>query len=103
MSSRAARAGADSTRATNHPNGAMGLMLPPELLEAVARRIAELVVADLGGSAEQWVDADGAAAHVGMSRKALYGAAAEGRLPAHRIGKTMRFRLSELDAALEAS
>lgn len=48
-----------------------------------------------------WLGADDAAAYLGMpSRKALYQAVRRGQVPAHRLGRRLRFSRPELDALL---
>jgi len=51
-----------------------------------------------------WLTADEAVAYLRFpSRDALYQAVHRGQLPAHRIGRRLRFRRSELDARLKAA
>jgi excisionase family DNA binding protein len=48
-----------------------------------------------------WLDADEATAYLRLpTRKALYAAVARGTVPAHRLGRRMRFLRPELDALL---
>jgi excisionase family DNA binding protein len=50
----------------------------------------------------RWLTADEAAAHLGFpSRKALYAAVERGQVPAHKLGRRLRFRRAELDALLD--
>ncbi len=50
----------------------------------------------------RWLTADEATAHLGFpSRKALYAAVARGQVPAHKLGRRLRFRRGELDALLD--
>lgn len=50
---------------------------------------------------QQWLDADEAAEYLRLrSRRALYDHVRRGRVPAHRLGRLLRFRRAELDAAL---
>lgn len=47
-----------------------------------------------------WLSADEAAAYLRLgSRKALYQRVRRGQIPAHRFGRTLRFRRDELDRA----
>jgi excisionase family DNA binding protein len=49
----------------------------------------------------RWLTADEAAAYLGFpSRKALYAAVERGQVPAHNLGRRLRFSRSELDALL---
>ena len=50
--------------------------------------------------ANGWLTAAAAAAYLGMSRKALYQAVRRGQIQAHRLGRRLRFRREELDAAV---
>ena len=50
---------------------------------------------------QRWLTADEATAHLGFpSRKALYAAVERGQVPAHKLGRRLRFRRAELDALL---
>ncbi len=50
----------------------------------------------------RWLTADEATAHLGFpSRKALYAAVERGQVPAHKLGRRLRFRRTELDALLD--
>jgi excisionase family DNA binding protein len=49
----------------------------------------------------RWLTADEATAYLGFpTRKALYAAVERGQVPAHRLGRRLRFRRAELDALL---
>lgn len=51
----------------------------------------------------EWMGAAEMAAHLGMTRGALYAATERGQIPAHRVGKRgLRFRKSEVERALAA-
>ena len=49
-----------------------------------------------------WLTTSGAAAYLGLSRKALYQSVRRGQIKAHRLGRRLRFRQADLDAALTA-
>lgn len=51
---------------------------------------------------DRWLTADEAAAYIGLSRKALYERVRRGQIPAHRLGRALRFKASEIDQVLEA-
>ena len=56
------------------------------------------------GRATEWLTADEAVAYLRFpSRDALYQAVSRRQLPAHRMGRRLRFRRSELDAKLSAA
>lgn len=46
---------------------------------------------------ERWVGVDDVAAHLGMAKDSVYRWIEERRLPAHRVGRLFRFKLSEID------
>jgi excisionase family DNA binding protein len=49
----------------------------------------------------RWLTADEATAYLGFpTRKALYAAVERGQVPAHKLGRRLRFSRSELDAIL---
>lgn len=48
-------------------------------------------------SAEPWVSVDVVAAHIGVTKDSVYRWIASKGLPAHRIGKLWKFKLSEVD------
>jgi len=48
-------------------------------------------------TAEPWVSVDDVAAHVGVARDSVYRWIDSRGLPAHRIGKLWKFKLSEVD------
>ena len=51
-----------------------------------------------------WIDALAAQAYLGMpSLAALYAACHRRQIPCHRLGKRLRFRKSELDAAISGN
>lgn len=51
-----------------------------------------------------WLSADEATAYLRLpTRKALYAAVARGTVPAHRLGRRVRFHRGELDALLKAN
>lgn len=46
---------------------------------------------------ERWVDVAEVAAHLGVRRESVYRWIDAKGLPAHRVGRLLRFRLSEID------
>jgi excisionase family DNA binding protein len=46
---------------------------------------------------ERWVGVDDVAAHLGVAKDSVYRWIDEGGLPAHRVGRLFRFKLSEID------
>lgn len=47
---------------------------------------------------ENWVTTQQAAAHLGISQSFIFKACAAGSIPHAKIGRALRFRLSDLDA-----
>lgn len=46
---------------------------------------------------ERWVGAEDVAAHLGVAKDSVYRWIEEKGLPAHRVGRLYRFKLSEID------
>lgn len=49
------------------------------------------------GASERWVGVNNVAAHLGVARDSVYRWIDERGLPAHRVGRLFRFKLSEID------
>jgi excisionase family DNA binding protein len=52
---------------------------------------------------ERWVTVDDVAAHLGVARDSVYRWLNTKDLPAHRVGRAWRFRLSEIDDWVRSS
>lgn len=77
----------------------LALTLSPEQLEALARRVAELIE---DGRDDGYLGVDGAAEFLGRSsRKAIYHLVERGRVRAHRVGGRLLFDPAELRADVE--
>jgi excisionase family DNA binding protein len=50
---------------------------------------------------ERWVGVDEVAAHLGVAKDSVYRWAESRGLPARRVGRLLRFRLSDVDAWVE--
>lgn len=48
-------------------------------------------------TAEPWVSVDAVAAHIGVAKDSVYRWIDAKGLPAHRVGKLWKFKLSEVD------
>lgn len=46
---------------------------------------------------ERWVGVDDVAAHLGVAKDSVYRWIGQRNLPAHRVGRLFRFKLSEID------
>ena len=53
-------------------------------------------------SAEPWVSVDEVATHIGVTKDSVYRWIDAKGLPAHRVGKLWKFKLSEVDAWVRA-
>jgi excisionase family DNA binding protein len=78
------------------------LSLPPDLLEAIAQRTAEIIEQRQSESGEtRWLyGAEAAADYLGWPVKRVYNRVASKELPAHRSGGRLCFLTSELDRAV---
>lgn len=74
--------------------------VPPELVEAVAVRVVELLADRLPADRGGYLDADGAAAYLARPKSRVYELVAAGRLAHYRDGRSLLFRPGDLDAAL---
>ena len=91
-----------SFEAPERTNGsALSLAVPSELVEAVAERVAELLVERLPmqGPAP-WLDVDGAAEYLSCPKSRVYEFIAAKRVRHFRDGRRVLFRREDLDAAL---
>ena len=50
------------------------------------------------GSSEPWVGVRKVSTHLGVARDSVYRWVESKALPAHRVGRLLRFRISEVDA-----
>jgi excisionase family DNA binding protein len=85
----------------------LSLRIPEELLTAVAERVAALALKrdeSATEAASPWLDAEAAAAYIGIPRGQLYKLTAANAIPVRkrRRGQGLRFRREELDAWIEA-
>jgi len=53
-------------------------------------------------AAEPWVSVDQMAAHLGVTRDSIYRWIDRKALPAHRVGRLWKFKVSEVDAWVRA-
>jgi excisionase family DNA binding protein len=83
----------------------LALVVPAELVEAIARRVAELLGRDQPRqeSVSPWLDVDGACAYLGFGRNTLYKLSAAGAIPCRKKagGQGLRFHREELDTWME--
>ena len=78
----------------------LGVTLPPDVLEAIAERAAQIVLERLNGSAvSPWLTLADAAAYLGWSRQRLY---KRRDVPRYKHGGRVMYRRDALDAFLES-
>ena len=88
--------------APEHTNGSgLSLAVPPELVEAVAERVAELLVERHAPEPEPWIGVEQAADHLACPKSRLYALVSAGRIPHRKDGSRLLFRRTELDDWLE--
>ena len=76
----------------------------PHLLAVILDEIRSIVREEIAGApfADHLLDAAEAAERIGMSEAALRKAVARGTVSCHRLGRRLRFRLSELMVEADA-
>jgi excisionase family DNA binding protein len=79
----------------------LALAIPPELVEAIAERAAELLVEQLPAEVESWLGVKAAAEYLDCEPHRIYDLRRAGRLPCRKDGSRLLFRRSDLDAALD--
>jgi excisionase family DNA binding protein len=86
------------------PDATPGTLPPPSEPSPIAtkpRRASAAPRFDAEERRLRWLTADEATTYLGFpSRKALYAAVERGQVPAHRLGRRLRFRRAELDGLL---
>jgi excisionase family DNA binding protein len=82
---------------------ALGLIVPEELVEAIAQRVADLL-RDAGppaSTADDLLTVEEVAKYLRAARQRVYDLVNSGRLPVVRDGRRLLFRRSVIDAYLE--
>lgn len=95
---------ATTVRARHEGGQSLALAVPPELVEAVATRVADLLADQLGGGAEPdpWLDVPAAARYLACGdEQRIYDLVHQGRLQRAKDGRRLLFRREWLDAALK--
>lgn len=80
---------------------ALPIAIPEETLDALAARVAEIVLARIEAPepASEWLDSGGAACHLGVSTKRIYDLRSQRSLePDGYDGRTPLYRRESLDA-----
>ena len=83
----------------------LALVVSAELVDAIARRVAELLRSEQPERepSSPWLDVDGACAYLGLGRNTLYKLSAAGAIPCRKKagGQGLRFHREELDTWME--
>ncbi len=81
----------------------LSIDLPPELLDALASRVEQLLEERVGErrEAEAWMRCEQAAEYLACPRSRIYALASARRIPHRKDGSRLLFRASELDAWLD--
>lgn len=79
------------------------LQLSDAQVDAIARRVAELLDQPSMPEPSRWLDAAGAAEHLATRPDRIYDLVQLGKLVPRRDGRRLLFRRDELDAYLEGS
>jgi excisionase family DNA binding protein len=80
------------------------LQLPPELLEQLAQRVAEILAERTPATAteQRWLTVDQAAEYIGCSRQRIYDLRSSGRLRRHGDGRRGLVDRHDLDRLVGA-
>jgi excisionase family DNA binding protein len=73
---------------------------PPELIEEVAERAAEILL-ERGKDDDHWMNVAEAAEYLRCPTSRIYALTSAGKIPHHHDGARLLFRKSELDAWVE--
>jgi excisionase family DNA binding protein len=88
--------------APERTNGStLSLAVPPELVEAIAERVAEMLAERHAAEPEPWIGVEQACEHLACPRSRIYALASAGRIPHRKDSARLLFRRAELDDWLE--
>jgi hypothetical protein len=88
-----------NVRAEDHPNNGLAFTLPPELVEQIAQRAAELVTASTPAAEDGWLrGAKRIAEYIDAPVSRVNALSSAGRIPLERDGSNLIARKSDLDA-----
>ena len=77
------------------------LPVPPELVEAVAQRAAQILEDRQEDSRSPWLTVDQAAEHTGVPKQSLYKLTSAKAVPHRKVGARVLFSRQELDEWLD--
>jgi len=83
-----------------HTNGSFSLAVPPELVEAVAERVAEVLAERAPTASDGYLGVEEAAAYLASPKSRVYELVAAKRVRHYRDGRRVLFKAEDLDAAL---
>jgi len=81
-------------------NAAATVTIPPEVVEQIARRAAELVLQNIPSPPGPWLTTGEAAERLRCRPQRVFNLVSEGRLRVYKDGSRNLFRASELDEML---
>jgi excisionase family DNA binding protein len=79
----------------------ISLDIPPQLLEQIAERAAELLAERQTANGSPWLDTKGAAEYIAAPVGRIHDLVQLHKLTPHRDGRRLLFKRTELDAYLE--
>ena len=79
----------------------ISLELPPEVIEAIAERAAELLAARASAEPAPWMSVDEACEYLGIPKQSLYKLTSAKAIPHAKPGNRLLFKREDLDAWLE--
>ncbi len=77
--------------------GPLAIGVPPEFIEAVAERVADLLD-ERAARSDPWLSVDQAAEHIGAPKSRVYALVSARRIAFCKDGSRVLFKASELDA-----
>lgn len=81
----------------------LAIELPPELVDAIAERAAQLVAERQAAALEPWWSVEQAAEYLACKPKRVYDLCSQRRVPFVKDGSRTLLRREDLDAYLEAN
>ncbi len=79
---------------------ALALAVPPELIDALAKRVATLLAESATRSPSPYLTVEEAAEYLGRPKSRVYELVAQRRVRHYREGRALLFRREDLDACL---
>lgn len=89
-----------SNQAREHWTDEPALMVPAALLDALADRVADRLLAVMPDRPDSYLDTEAAAAYLAAPPDRIYDLVARKAVTVHRDGRRLLFRTADLDAVL---